>query len=472
MAEKDKIEMEDEIRDNIIHLRGTRIICRSGSPINIKDLAIVNPNTAKSIIVLSQDRESADSYVIKSVLAITHNPKRKKEKYHIVAEIKEKENLDAANLVGNNEAVFIYTPEFTARITAQTCRQSGLSIVYTQLLCFEGDEMYFAEASGLAGKTYKEATFAYNKSAVIGILGAAGEIRINPAQDIIINEGDKILAISEDDDTVLLSGKDDYQINFEFISVNSRSDEKAAEKNLVLGWNHRGFIIVKELDKYVRKGSSLTIIAENIDDVDLQNKLSSEIKNQELNIKTGNITRKAVLSEIDVASYDNIIILSYLNIDAEEADAKTLISLLHIRDIAKQAGKKLNIVSEMNIIENKELAEVTESDDFIISENLISGIISQLSESTKLKVVFDYLFDSKGSEIYLKDSSNYVLSGKALNFYTVLESASKKGETAIGYRLVRNSHSVEDNYGIVVNPDKEQIINFEEGDKIIVLSED
>ena len=133
---------------------------------------------------------------------------------------------------------------------------------------------------------------------------------------------------------------------------------------------------------------------------------------------------------------------------------------------------KVNIVSEMNIVENRILAEVTEADDFIISENLISGMLSQLSESRELKAVFDDLFDSDGSEIYLKDAGKYVSTETDINFYTIIEAASLKGETAIGYRYTKQAHSQKDNYGVNINPDKQQMINFSEGDKIIVLAED
>ena len=52
LADKDKVEMEDEIRERIEVKGKTRIICRSGSPIDPNDLEIASPHTAKSIIVL------------------------------------------------------------------------------------------------------------------------------------------------------------------------------------------------------------------------------------------------------------------------------------------------------------------------------------------------------------------------------------------------------------------------------------
>ena len=48
-------------------------------------------------------------------------------------------------MVGGDEAELILVGDLIARIVAQTCRQSGLSVVYTELLDFDGDEIYFAE---------------------------------------------------------------------------------------------------------------------------------------------------------------------------------------------------------------------------------------------------------------------------------------------------------------------------------------
>ena len=75
--------------------------------------------------------------------------------------------MEAAELVGNDETVFVLSSDLIARITAQTCRQSGLSVVYSELLTFDGDEIYFQNEPKLIGKTFKESIFAYETSSVI-----------------------------------------------------------------------------------------------------------------------------------------------------------------------------------------------------------------------------------------------------------------------------------------------------------------
>ena len=56
LADKDKVEMEDEVRAKVGNTGKMRIVCSTGSPLDLDDLDIANPQTSKSIIVLSPDR--------------------------------------------------------------------------------------------------------------------------------------------------------------------------------------------------------------------------------------------------------------------------------------------------------------------------------------------------------------------------------------------------------------------------------
>lgn len=471
LADRDKGEMEDDIRSKIEDFKNTTVIIRSGSPLELSDIAIVNPNAARSVIVLANEEANADIYVIKTVLALTNGKNRKKEAFNIVAEIKDPKNMEAADLVGNNEAAFVLSSDLISRITAQTCRQSGLSLVYSELLQFEGDEIYFQQEPKLAGKTFKDVLFAYENSAVIGILNNKEKVLINPTMDTVFNNGDSVIAISEDDYTIKLSGKTTFDIKNNLFN---RAEIKnvGIEKTLILGWNDRGIRVIEELDNYVASGSQVTIVAD-IDGISMQiAELKKSVQKQKIDFIKGDINDKATLVNLKPETYDHLILLSYMDIDLQESDAKTLICLLHLRNLSEKVGKDFSIVSEMLDIRNRDLGVVAKADDFIISHNLISLMLSQLSENKDLKKVYDILFQAEGSEVYLKPVSRYVKHGEPVNFYTVLESAAQLNETAIGYRISTQSSDSEKKYGININPLKSNIINFIEGDSIIVLSED
>ncbi len=471
LADRDKGEMEDEIRSKIDNFKNTKIIVRSGNPLESSAIAVVNPNGARSIIVLANDEANADTYVIKSVLALTNGKNRKKEEFNIVAEIKDPKNMEAADLVGNNETVFVLSSDLISRITAQTCRQSGLSVVYSEILQFEGDEIYFQSEPKLTGRTYKDVVFSYENSAVLGILTKGEEALINPSMDTVFNVGDRVIAISEDDDTIKLSGKKTFDIKEALFNRVSQT-YATVEKTLILGWNERGSRIIEELDNYVATGSSVTILAEGDTIADEVKELSASLEKQKISFLTGDINDKATLVSLKTETFDHIILLSYKDIDVQESDAKTLICLLHLRNLSELANKDYSIVSEMLDIRNRDLGVVAKADDFIVSDNLISLMLSQLSENKDLKKVYDILFEAEGSEIYLKPVSHYVKTGQPVNFYTVLESAAQLGETAIGYRISSLSADSDKHFGVNINPTKSSTITYNEEDFIIVVAED
>ena len=77
LADRDKIEMEDAIKLRLPQKSTTRVVCRSGSPIELADLAIASPQTSRSIIVVAPEIEDPDNDVIKTLLAITNDPGRR-----------------------------------------------------------------------------------------------------------------------------------------------------------------------------------------------------------------------------------------------------------------------------------------------------------------------------------------------------------------------------------------------------------
>jgi voltage-gated potassium channel Kch len=474
LADKDKVEMEDEIRERVEFKGKTRIICRSGSPIDPNDLEITSPHEAKAIIILPPENEDPDTDVIKTALAITNNPGRRAEPYHIVTQIRHAKNMDVLKLVGEKDKVqSILTGDLIARVVAQTSRQSGLSVVYTELMNFGGDEIYFKYEPALSGKTFGEALLAYEDSCVMGIRKADGTILLSPRMDSRIEKDDQVFVISADDDTIRISPTSGLtQINKAFIRSSGKPQKPKPEKCLILGWNRSGTTIVHELDNYVPKGSQVTVVAD-IYNVEKQIRAQGgRLKNQKLVVMEGETTDRDLLNKLNVQEYDHVIVLAYSTVEPQEADAKTLVTLLHLRDMAEKDETPFSIVSEMLDLRNRELAEATQVDDFIVSEHLVSLMMAQLSENGELFDVFTDIFDPEGAEIYLKPMSDYVSLGEPVNFYTVIEAARRRGQTAIGYRIASQAKEAAKSYGVHTNPKKSEAVVFTSSDKVIVIAED
>lgn len=473
LADKDKVDMEDEIHSRVGPMRRTSLVCRRGDPMDRTDVELVSLDTAKSILILSHEVDDPDTNVIKTILAVTNNPNRDKP-YHIVAEIRDRRNIEVAEMVGKDEVEIVSVSDAVARIMAQTCRLSGLSIVYTELFEFTGCEIYFHEPEPeVIGKIFRETLALYEKSTVIGIFPQAKKPQLNPKMDTVITEGSKLIVIANDDDTTKLSGKTDLGINLEAI-VTPGPKPPGSERILILGWNRRAPLIILELEKYMGPGSHVQVVA---DSPEVETKLASDIlptpKNLTITFREGHTTSRSLLDSLDIPSYQHVILLCCTDtMGSQHADAHTLITLLHLRDIADKSEKKFNIVSEMMDVRNSNLAEAARADDFIVSDRIVSLLMAQISENKHLNAVFADLFAAEGSEIYVKPAANYIKLSVELNFYTVLEAARKRGEIAIGYKLARYSTDETKHFGVTMNPNKSEVVSYAEQDKIVLIAED
>jgi hypothetical protein len=200
--------------------------------------------------------------------------------------------------------------------------------------------------------------------------------------------------------------------------------------------------------------------------------LREDLRQQSLILVQGDCTQRRTLESMGIKSFNHIILLCSDTLEPQRADSRVLVTLLHLRDYAEKHKIDLSIVSEMLDVRNRTLAEITKADDFIVSDKLISLMMSQIAENKQLNAVFQDLFDPEGSEIYLKPATDYVKPGVAVNFYTIVEAARKRGEVAIGYRDISKERDATAQYGVHVNPKKSEKVTFTAQDKIIILAED
>jgi voltage-gated potassium channel Kch len=475
MANKDKVEMEDEIADKVPDLKNTQIICRSGDPTDLFDLSLVNAQACRSIIVVSPEGvDDPDSQVIKTILALTNDPKRREERYLIAAELRDARNAEVARIVGGDEVQLVLADDLISRIVVQSSRQAGLSAVYSELLDFDGCEIYTTELADLVGVTYGDAVMSYEDSALIGIRYVDGTVKMNPPMDTVIPDGARVVIIAEDDASIRRSAVPEDAIDASAIRK-PKALRRKAERTLIIGWNRRGPLIAYELSKYVRPGSVLVVagdtpgFAEEIASMPLG---STHMKVESRIIDT---SHSASIEALDPASYDSIMVLGYSDtMEAQSADTRTLITLLHLRKLSERLGTHISVVSEMIDIRNRELAEVTRADDFVVSNKLVSLMLAQASENEYLSSIFDDLLDEDGSEIYMRPVGDYVDLSGPVSFYTIAEAARQRGETAIGYRRKREGDGDDERNmgGVVVNPRKSEILDYLPEDRVIVLAED
>ncbi|MBS1180226.1 MAG: hypothetical protein H6Q99_106 [Proteobacteria bacterium] len=469
MANRDKVEMEDEIAAKVPDSRNTRIICRSGDPTDLYDLAIVNPQTSRSVVVLSPEGDDPDSQVIKTVLALVNDPGRRAARYHIAAEIRAAKNAELAQVVGGDEVQLVLADNLIACIMVQSCRQSGLSAVYSELLDFDGCEIYALEQPELVGQPFTAILGSFDSCVPMGFAEADGTVDLNPDPERKLAAGQKLILIAEDDDKIAVTAP----VAFDQAALRYPLPVATGpERTLMIGWNRRAPMIAAELSRYVAPGSLLSIVADVADLADRVASIMVFSDHLSVEFTQADTTHRAALEAFDVAAYDHVLVLGYTeDLPPQPADTRTLVTLLHLRKIAEMSGKHISVVSEMIDVRNRELAEVSRADDFVVSNKLVSLMLAQTAENEFMSAIFSSLLDEAGSEIYLRPIGDYVALGQPVNFATVTEAARRVGEVALGYRRRRSGPDDARRLGgVVINPAKADIQIFEEMDRIVVLA--
>jgi voltage-gated potassium channel Kch len=463
LADRDKVEMEDAIRARVHDLGKTQVVCRTGNPLRPADLELVALRAARSVMVLPPDTADADIQVIKVLLSLGSGAAESGGP-HVVAAVADSANLPAARLAGGPRAQLIGADDLAVRLLVNAHRQSGLSAVCADLLAFAGNEFYLKAEPSLSGSTFGAAVHAYELGVPVGLRHGDDSIELNPPADFPIAAGDELIVLAEDDTMIRLAQTPPRLVEHAIAPPNGRSP--APTRTLMIGWNKRAPQILELLDAFAYAGSVLRIagpepIADQFDGY----------ANLAVSTTLCEPTNRAQLEALDVTGYQHLIVLAADELGVQEADARTLVTLLHLRDLARSLEIPYSIVSEINDDANREIAEVTRADDFVVSDKLISLLLTQLTENRHLAVVFEDLFSPAGAEIYLKPATDYLIPDTEATFATIAEAARRRGETAIGYR-VHDEFYRPPAYGVVLNPPKNTALTLTTHDRVVVLAED
>ncbi len=483
MAERPKADMEAALRDKIQHQDRIKLVVRSGSSVVLGDLSKVAFELARAIVVLVDDStlgdvNRADGRVIKTLMALYNHPDGhgRIDRIRVTSEVMLPENAEIAAIASNRKAQVITTNDIISRIILQTARISGLSLVYDELLRFEGNEIHYSQFPQVTGRRFGDILLDFPNGCVVGVAKADGSAHtLNPPADHVIAADEELLVLAEDDHIQIAPYGGPLAPGS--VGIPSSVAQKPVERMLILGWNEKIFPILQEFDTYVGKGSVVTLVnvlPEDERKADLEQKLEPLV-NLELRHVIGDFTNRQVLEQIEPHTFPTVMVLGDSaggGSDSEAADTRAIIALLLLRDFRLRAGvESQEVCSEILDPRNRDLAATTQIHDIVISNEMVSMVLAQITHEPRVRPVLEDLFSSEGSEIYLKDLALYVQPGQAASFEQLILAAKARGEVALGVQV-----AVEDprqRYGIVLNPkDRKKPITPKAGDRLIVLAED
>jgi hypothetical protein len=274
---------------------------------------------------------------------------------------------------------------------------------------------------------------------------------------IVFEEGDKVVAITADDDTLVFAEVDDA-IDISSVDLVVPHDDTPLHM-LIMGWSGIGAVVLRELDEFVAPGTRIDVLVDpdvapvpDLDDIETVNAV----------VNVQGIARSSVHVPASVAAtpYTQLIVLGYRDsLDRNTADSRTLLTLLALR---KAFGDGPRLVGQILDPADVDLAQTTGVDDLVVSDNLGCLMIAQLSENPSLDAVFQELFDPDGSFMILAPAHEYAPTGSA-TFNDVVRVAAAKGQTAIGHRVAATGE-------VLLNPAKSATLQFTDDDQIVIIA--
>jgi hypothetical protein len=509
LADMYKPDMDAFFWDNFEgNTLGSKLVTRGGSPINPNDLEKCAASIAKSIVVLSQgfDPDEADAQAARAVLAVTGGLKYPPSG-HIVVELRDADNEPVVRL-GISEKMCpteeekirkvlpIVGANLIGRLMVQCSIEPGLARVFDHILAFEGNEFYFSEISTRDGDTYwpqlihkrfADCCFMFADAIVLGMRlarpNAEGKfIVLNPAGTEIIEDGDKLLVIAEDNDTF-------WPGELQLTSCGAPPDvEEAADqptRTLLIGWRRDMQDMIFEVDKWVAEGSFLAILAEAPDIPDRYDELANAdlivddpelgLKNCRLEMMVGNPILRGDLMDAELKQYDSVMILTEERdgVPGLQSDSRSMVTMLLCRDIQRKeearhimSGEMPTLIAEILDPRTADLVALASCNDHMVSNLMVSEGLGQMSQEIDIHPLLEDLFSPEGNEMHIKNVNLYAHEGEYLSFWEIMNRARQRIEVALGYSQGAGGE-------IILNPaDKSEKICWTAGDRIVVLSED
>jgi hypothetical protein len=484
MANRDKEEMDDFFNDTLPHRGPTRVITRNGIQSSALSLRKIRIGQARAVLIINPSppvaspatKNQGDYQVLKTIMAI-QSVAGEENMPVVVAKLFADRNRELAEGIAPGKIVAIDEDLILAKLLVQTSRTPGLSLVYSNLVGFVGNEIYIRPIpEHLSAITFGALQFHFQDTVPLGIR-RQGKIALNPDPELPLQAGDDAVVLAEDDSTIKFldaPAMAPYELEF-----SSRRVMPQIEKYLIYGWNKKLPILVDEYSSYIHDGSVIDIVVprktEAMEKVFQQ--LRAKHPGVQMTLQNTNPGLSSFPARLYPQRYDNVIIMAGENGTTEEIDSETLAMLLkfrhHFRKLAGTEGIQSNtqLITEVMDSANAGIIQQTGVKDFLISNQFVSKIMAQISEEPDVRLVYDDLFSEEGSEIYLKPAWLYLERFPIdITFGELMYAAQKRKEVCFGVKL--KSEEYPPDFGVYLIPDRNKQFTIQEDDLLITLAED
>ena len=452
-----------------------KITFRSGIPLRIKHLERVDFQNASAIILPGADfaygsADESDMRIVKTLLSISNQGGRgggTGELPLLVTEIFDSDKVFMAQRAYRGVLEILASDLFFARCMAQNVRHPGLSHVFREILSHEiGNEVYVRMVDQFTGFRFGDLSGAYPKAVLLGIVRPQDEEfcpLLNPPGDLILESEDRLVFLAQEyEDCESLKNYQIERVSHKFRDV-SDVRVKSKRRILILGWNHKAAVLLKEFGRQGREQfevAILSLIPLAQRDAEIKQK-GIDSRRVVVTHREGDPTSLSDLREMEPGGYDNVVILGSDWVDTqEESDARTIVAHLVLRNVLDEGTHKPEILVDLMDFDNVALFEDCDT-EVLVTPMIASHVLAQVALRREINVVYEELFAAGGAEIFFRRVSDYDIAGQNVNFGEIKEMSACRGEIALGIRL--------QNGGVVLNPARDEPYMLSESDDLIVL---
>jgi len=463
-------DMQEQLRVAGIQRERVKIILRSGTPSDHGELDRVAVDRADSVIVLATD--SDDSEVIKTMVLLTSRKQWPGEPPVLTAEIARSDNFELASIAARNRIHVISSSQIISKVLVQTIRNPGLSNVYSELFSPSGNGIVVQFLAESIDRPMAEIAYSLSAAIPLGIAWDQtrdGVVRhlagLNPEPDYEVAEDERLVLLTRSPTvSYAQSGKiPESRIYQDRASVVPHVPAQV----LLIGWIDNLGGLLKELDAHALHGTEVTIISRSIDKQTQQQPVNSQagdFSNLTLVKHEGDPASETTYEDLDIASFQSIVVLADESDQDQDADTRSLRILLRLSDLLDRSATKIHTVVEILDENNRTLFSGLDVDDIVVSSEVVAAQLAQIAHRDVLAPIYRELLSAGGVEISLRPVGDYVALDTDCQFADLLYAGHQRMEITLGLLLARDGR-------VLLNPSRNVSWRLGLDDKVIVLAQ-
>jgi hypothetical protein len=414
----------------------------------------VSPKAARAVIVLRAE-DGGDAVTTRSVLALESagvGPD-----VPVVVEFVRSQHTAALMAATDLQVHVIVVEEWIARITARVARFPSLSVVFQDLLDFDGSEVYFkAVPPELVGASLREVIAGSSEISIFGLM-RDGEAVLVPAADMLVRPDDLLIVLTESAFSGVI-GRRTVSANDGAATDPTHSVAREPQELAVIGWGALGEEILSDLALDLPLGSRVHVLSSDPSSLERL----SHWQHPKLVVapRSGNETDpddlKALFHEFAI---DRVVLLAdRARRTPMDADAHVLLTLLELRHMPDAPGAK-RIVAELVDPRSLALVQQDVNEVFIVGERLVCLLMAQISQDARRAEVLEAIFSADGPDVLAIDPAT-VMGTTTWRYADLAQSMLDDGAYLVGYRLDGR---------IVLNPSADAELDPDHVDELVAL---